>query len=323
MKTKQLFETLAAAETMMETHSLACSEVWGGNDEVLRAVSMPGLDAYVLSKPYAGGNAGGDVHYLSSCATGRIGRVLIADVAGHGEQVAALAIKLRAILRKNVNYVDQSRVMAEMNREFAAAQRGGSGLARFATAIVATFWGPTGELDLTIAGHPPPMLYRAATDAWELVEARSSDDATTDVPLGILDASTYTRQRVGLRRGDLLVLYTDALMEASSGGTALGTRGLLDIARGVDVGDAKGVTSALLQGVRQKAGSELDDDATVMVLQLNAIPPVQGSLARGLATSGRLIKEFVTAPFRRERFAWPEVRADNLLGAYFERWNKK
>lgn len=319
----------------MDGHSLACSEVWGGNDEVLRAVSMPGLDAYVLSKPHAGDAAGGDIHYLSSCATGRIGRVLIADVAGHGEQVAELAIKLRAILRKNVNYVDQSRVMREMNREFVAEQQRGSGLARFATAIVATFWGPTGELDLTIAGHPPPLLYRSATRTWSVLAATAqmSDDA--DVPLGILDTSTYTRQQVRLQRDDLLVLYTDALVEAPASVQAahgdtrrmLGTSGLLELARELDVSDAAAVTTSLLARVRAfaglKDGGELDDDATLMVLKLNAIPPVRGSLATGLATTGRLLKEFVTAPFRRERFAWPQLRVDNFVGSFVDRFNRR
>ena len=314
----------------MDGHSLACSEVWGGNDEVLRAVSMPGLDAYVLSKPHAGDAAGGDIHYLSSCATGRIGRVLIADVAGHGEQVAGLALKLRAILRKNVNYVDQSRVMREMNREFVAEQQRGSGLARFATAIVATFWGPTGELDLTIAGHPPPLLYRSATRTWSVLAATAPVNDDADVPLGILDTSTYTRQQVRLQRDDLLVLYTDALVEASPNARRssdrremLGTSGLLALARELDVSDAAAVTTSLLDRVRAFAGGELDDDATLMVLKLNAIPPVRGSFATGLATTGRLVKKFVTAPFRRETFAWPQLRVDNFLGSFVDRFNRR
>lgn len=308
----------------METHSLACSEVWGGNDEVLRAVSMPGLDAHVLSKPHAGDAAGGDMHYLSSCATGRIGRIMIADVAGHGEQVASLAIKLRGILRKNVNHVDQSRVMQQLNREFAAEQQQGGGLARFATAIVATYWGPTSELDLTIAGHPPPLWYRAATQSWELVEARADDADDANVPLGILDATTYTRQRVKLGRGDLLVLYTDALMEATSkSGTTLGTRGLLALAQRLDIRDPAKLTTALIERVREFVGGELDDDATIMVLTRNNIPPVEGSLSRGFATTVRLAKELVASVAGRAGFAWPEARVDNLLGAYFERFNKR
>ena len=308
----------------MDTHSLACSEVWGGNDDVLRAVSMPGLDAHVLSKPHAGDVAGGDMHYLSSCATGRIGRVLIADVAGHGEQVASLAVKLRAILRNNVNHVDQSRVMQQMNREFAAAQKGGAGLARFATAIVGTFWGPTGELDLTIAGHPLPLWYRAATRSWELVEADVEDSAEANVPLGILDASTYTRQRVKLAQGDLLVLYTDALMEATSkAGTTSGTRGLLAMAQQLDGRDVGKVTTTLMERVRAFAGGELDDDATIMVLTRNSIPTAKGSLATGLATTARLAKDLIASMSGKKTFAWPEVRVDNVLGAYFERFNKR
>mgnify|MGYP003483393270 CR=1 FL=1 len=38
---------------------------------------------------------GGDVVYASSCATGRITRLMVADVAGHGHTVAATAADLR------------------------------------------------------------------------------------------------------------------------------------------------------------------------------------------------------------------------------------
>lgn len=307
----------------METHSLACSEVWGGNEAVLRAVSMPGLDAHVLSRPHAGDAAGGDVHYLSSGATGRIGRVMIADVAGHGRDVASLAVRLRAILRRHVNYVDQSRVMQQLNREFLAEQKQQAGRSRFATAIVGTFWGPTSELDLTNAGHPPPLLYRAATRVWELVEAKS-DEAESNVPLGILESGTYTRQQLRLAQGDVLVLYTDALMEATSKtGTTLGTRGLLALVQDMEIADAGRLTRMLMDRVRAFAGSELDDDATIMALTRNSVPAAAGSLASGLASTARLAKEFAASLVGATGFAWPQARVDNVLGAYFERFNRR
>ena len=83
-----------------EPHTLQCMEVWGGNDAVQSAVTMPGLDAWVYSRPHQGDAAGGDVHYLSSCATGRITRLLIADVSGHRQRVADIAVRLRNLMRQ-------------------------------------------------------------------------------------------------------------------------------------------------------------------------------------------------------------------------------
>ena len=61
---------------------------------------MAGLDAWVFSRPYGNASGGGDVYYVSSCATGRITRLLVADGAGvlvtdlDGQACAALAKEL-------------------------------------------------------------------------------------------------------------------------------------------------------------------------------------------------------------------------------------
>src|ERR1700722_19083859 len=101
-----------------ETQHMQCLEVWGGNQVVDSAVVMSGLDAWVYSRPYGQSTDGGDVYYVSSCATGRISRLLVADVTGHGASVAGTAAKLRWLMRKYVNYVDQGRFVQSMNQQF-------------------------------------------------------------------------------------------------------------------------------------------------------------------------------------------------------------
>src|SRR5205809_333204 len=86
-----------------DTQVMQCMEVWGGNQIVDNGVNMPGLDAWVYSKPYGDAAGGGDVHYVSSCATGRIMRLLVADVSGHGSAVSSVAGQLRALMRRYVN----------------------------------------------------------------------------------------------------------------------------------------------------------------------------------------------------------------------------
>ena len=73
------------------TQQMQCMEVWGGSQLTARGVEFGGLDVWVYSKPYGQAQSGGDVYYASSCATGRISRLLLADVAGHGNSVAATA----------------------------------------------------------------------------------------------------------------------------------------------------------------------------------------------------------------------------------------
>ena len=79
---------------------------------------MPGLQSVIFSRPHGASKAGGDVYYLSSCASGRISRLLLADVSGHGAEVAELGRGLRALMRKNVNVIRQKRFVEGMNRQF-------------------------------------------------------------------------------------------------------------------------------------------------------------------------------------------------------------
>src|SRR4051812_20634298 len=99
---------------------MQCMEVWGGNQVVDSGVVMAGLDAWVFCRPFGASDAGGDVYYVSSCATGRITRLLVADVSGHGAAVCDVAGQLRSLMRRHVNHIDQQRFVEQMNEQFTA-----------------------------------------------------------------------------------------------------------------------------------------------------------------------------------------------------------
>ena len=145
-----------------DSQYMQCMEVWGGSQGIARSVRLGGLDAWVYSKPYGGAAFGGDIYYASSCAAGHINRMLLADVSGHGDAVAESAVALRKLMRRYVNFLDQSKLVRSLNRQFTAMSRQG----RFATAIATTFFAPTRVLTVCNAGHPPPLLYTASNRRW-------------------------------------------------------------------------------------------------------------------------------------------------------------
>jgi serine phosphatase RsbU (regulator of sigma subunit) len=152
--------------TQNEPLTMRCMEVWGGNHAVDNGVVMAGLDAWLYSRPFHDQSAGGDLHYVSSCAMGMVTRVLVADVSGHGEAVSGAANSLRGLMRRYVNYVDQTHFVRGLNAEFGALSQAGG----FATAVVATYFAPTDDFRLCNAGHPRPLLYRARARAWSLMD---------------------------------------------------------------------------------------------------------------------------------------------------------
>jgi phosphoserine phosphatase RsbU/P len=293
-------------------HTMRCLEVWGGNQAVNNGVVMAGLDAWLYSRPYHDHTAGGDIHFVSSCAAGMVTRVLIADVSGHGEAVAAAAEALRSLMRRYVNYVDQSHLVSELNAEFAAISQAGG----FATAVVGSYFGPTDEFTLCNAGHPRPLWYRSKSRAWRLMTNAARENAAelSNVPLGIAGPACYDKTTVKLATGDIVILYTDSLIEArDASGKMLGEQGLLEVVRGLDPSDPADFLSALLRAVghHEESGSG-EDDLTVLILRPNGLTP-RPTPTLMVKSMLRLAGAGVSSVRPGgEEFPWPET---GLLGA--------
>lgn len=252
---------------------MECMEVWGGNHAADASVVMPGLDAWVYSEPHGDSTAGGDVHYVSSCASGRITRFLLADVSGHGESVAEIALDLRTIMRRYINLVDQTTVVRAINEELKQLREAG----RMTTAIAATYFLPTRKLTLSNAGHPPPLVYRRRTGRWQLLElgARGFRPAggPANIPLGIFTEASWEKFELRLRPGDLALVFTDALMEMPvAEGEQLGLERLVEIVCGLDPEEPSELIPRLLAAVRAAAGGRpFDDDTSVMLVRGNQV----------------------------------------------------
>jgi len=307
-------------------HSLACMEVWGGNEGIDSAVEVPGLLAYVYSRPYKGAKAGGDVHYVSSCGTGRITRIMIADVAGHGDKVADLARKLRDLMRQYINHLDQTKFVSALNREFSLASTAG----RFATAIAATYWAETDFLVASNAGHPRPLWYRAKTKSWRVLKdkPREEDGVTvsaSNLPLGIDDVATYDQFAIKLQPGDMIVFYSDSLTEAiNPEGEMLNESGLLGLIQQLDTRDPRRLGRQLTERIVAFCGGKSpEDDMTVMAMACTGrkAPATAASQFGALVSfvktlAGSWRKNAVPVP-------WPELSVVNLLGPIIKPINRR
>ena len=252
-------------------YPLACLEVRGGNERAEYAAELPGLDGWVWCRPLHPSRRGGDLYYISACGHGVVARVVLADVSGHGAVVGDAAVRLRDDLRKNVELWDQSMLIRQLNDDFLAGAR----RTQFATAFLASYYRETGELLFTNAGHLPPLWYRAATREWSfLYESTPLSKEIVDLPLGLIAGTSYTQTAVQLEAGDLLVLYTDGISEATDeSGTQLGLARLLTIAATLPVDSAVTAGKGLVAAVKRfSGGAPPADDQTVVVLQRRANP---------------------------------------------------
>ena len=239
-------------------------EIWGGNHAINKSFGAPGLDMFVYSKPYADSEVGGgDIYYLTSCASGRISRLLLADVCGHGEAASQLAISLRDLMRANVNKISQRQFVEGMNKEFGKV----SELSGFATAVVATFFEPKKSLAISVAGHPYPIYYRARRKQWLHLDPAESDKSLGNLPLGIYDESDYPGRKIITEIGDKFLLYSDAFIESlNESHQILGIEGLVQLLNTRAFDKPEDVIPFLLKSIGALSNDNLQEDDATLIL---------------------------------------------------------
>ena len=134
----------------------------------------------------------------------------------------------------------------------------------FITFFLASYDIKRKSLTYCSAGHNPPLLYRAEKcgDVQRLEAA--------GVPTGILPEFSFEERTIGLKTGDVLVLYTDGITEAkNSEGDFFGEerlRGVIDAQAG---STAQQLLDAVIHAVEDHQGAgKSDDDQTVIVMKV-------------------------------------------------------
>lgn len=268
---------------------LRCMEIWGGNEAFDNAVSVSGIDAWVYSEPHKGDRQGGDVHYISTCGHGHIARFAVADVSGHGASVGELSARLRSLMRKHINTLDQAKFVRALNIEFGEMSDAG----KFATALLTSYYAPTKDLVICNAGHPPPLWFRAERGVWTLLthETERTKGEIFNLPLGVIEPTSYYQFGVQLERGDIVMMYTDAVVEAMDvDEKSLGDAGLLELASGLDPSTPETINAQLLAALSARSGArEIADDITLITLYHTAADPPRLSPLEYAAVIGKML----------------------------------
>ncbi len=267
---------------------LQCMDVWSGNHSVEHETATPGLELFVYSEPYDGAASGGDVHYVSRCAGGSVTRLVVADVSGHGSAVEETSQMLRGLMRRYINAKTQKSLVRSLNREFTQLTRTG----RFATAVIATYLNHRRRFSIVNAGHPRPLWRQAATGEWSYIDRQLVNlGRVSNLPLGIDDDVAYQQFAIPVHEGDVVLFYTDALIEAANAdGELLGETGLMQLAQRIPGGTASSIARSLLAGVRAySAGSPANDDVTLLAIRFSAGLKCRPTLRERLGSMARLV----------------------------------
>lgn len=166
-------------------------------------VDTAGMDVCVTYEPAdVAQGLGGDWYDIMALPKNRT-YLAVGDVVGHGlpavEDMAQLRSAGRAMAHQGL---PPAQLFAELNGFTRHASKG-----KFATMAVAIFDPDEGLLTYAVAGHPPPFLRRTATgDVIRLSDGRGP-------VLGPMREASYSEGKVRIVPGDILVMYTDGLVE--------------------------------------------------------------------------------------------------------------
>src|SRR6202046_3859313 len=211
---------------------------------------LPGLRTMVRYLPASrAGRVGGDWYITAEMPGGHV-LIAIGDVAGHGLAAAAGMARLRgALAGLAITGSPPERLVGWLNDlvHHVAPEH-------TASVVAGYFDPPSRRLTWAQAGHPPPLLVRGAT-AQPLGQ-----------PAGILlgaGRSGYDAMTMTLQQGDVLLLYSDGLVERRNRPLDEGLATLARAAAGV--GDPERLITAVLDAL---GSTDSEDDTCLVALRV-------------------------------------------------------
>jgi phosphoserine phosphatase RsbU/P len=222
---------------------------------------IPGLD--IAAHYQTSAWAGGDYYDFFPLADGRWG-LFIADVSGHGTPAAVLMAITHAIAHSQPGmHTPPARMVTYLNDQLSRVYTRDES---FVTAFYAVLDPRTRTLTYSCAGHNPPRLVRGGQVL--------SLDASGALPMGINEGEKYEESTVRLERGDLLLLYTDGIVEAMTPADGSGKAEMFGTDRLDELllGCASGSAEMCLERIREElgrfsGGSPPSDDQTLIAFR--------------------------------------------------------
>jgi sigma-B regulation protein RsbU (phosphoserine phosphatase) len=227
-----------------------------------RLPELPGFEFAARTLP--ADEVGGDVYDLQILEPGMLG-LLVADATGHGLPAALQARDVVVGMRMGQSHNEKITAQIErLNRVVHQTLL----TSRFITLFYAEIE-DTGNITYVNAGHCPPLMVTPAGEVFVL--------QTSGPVLGPLPDATYRRCYMTLRPGELLVLFTDGILERPAPGqeasddteaVEFGQENLIRVLRAHQDAPIDEVVDAVVAEVQRFGGhAPLQDDMTVVAVR--------------------------------------------------------
>jgi len=195
----------------------------------------------------------------------------LGDASGKSLSAALNALMLRYLIRGLVNALSCEQLAAITAHTNDVVTDDLRDTDHFITFLIGSLEVSSGLMRIVNAGHEPPLILRVGGSSVEAMLGRN-------LVLGVNGGLVYDAEVTMLEIGDLVVAYTDGLTEATNSKGELFTIERLaeTILAHRDLGCAE-LADCLFETVKNYAGQDMRDDATVLVLrrtnEVNVVSP--------------------------------------------------
>ncbi len=187
--------------------------------------------------------------------------LFICDVAGKGVPAALVMVMIRTVLHLIISPDrEPATILTWINRGIT----GSISIDHFATLAYLVFDRKKKEITYSNAAHHPLLVYSSKMN--KLVEID-----TPGLPIGIEKNTKYFQKRFGVESGDIIVLYTDGIIEAmDEDGNQYSINALKEvISKNYSLGAAELVDLIKSDLQRFVGKAKQHDDETIVVLKVN------------------------------------------------------
>jgi sigma-B regulation protein RsbU (phosphoserine phosphatase) len=206
---------------------------------------------------------GGDFFDLVQHSDTKCG-FLVCDVMGHGVRAGLLTALIRGVVEEMGERAENpAHVLSEINRSLIPIVQQ-TGQPVFATAFFAVIDTSASTLSFANAGHPPVLILRAGSRSVTRLVLEDPEPAT-----GLIDGFAYSRHENDLLPGDVLLGYTDGVIEAgNNAGDIFGEERLSQLLSQCGGRTSVEVTERVVSELRTFSGRTIfEDDVCVVAIE--------------------------------------------------------
>ncbi|MBP5601989.1 MAG: SpoIIE family protein phosphatase [Treponema sp.] len=201
----------------------------------------------------------GDYFDVIPCRKDRIAFVL-ADVAGKGMNSLIVMVMIRAIMQLVVNtQKTAATILTWTNRGIT----GKINIDHFASLVLANYDSENKKMQIATAGNAPGLIYHESTKEIEALQITSD-------PIGVDKATVYTDIEFPVEPGDIIVLYTDGLVEAvDANSRQYGVDNIKSLIKENANLKATDISTKIKKSLKEFCGSaKQHDDQTLLVIKI-------------------------------------------------------